>query len=773
MLSNAEFLKAIFGDSYGRAHCTSFDDDPTDIGQDRRAICWGGHSFDSRKIEGLNQYFTVSLFSGDKRRKHDFEATYVVMLDDVKEKLDFEQAQRLPKPSFILETSRGSEQWGFILKSPETKAHRVDNLHEGLILKGLAPDGKDPGQKGVTRYVRLPEGKNTKKSKRIFGRPFDCRITEWNPSQKYDIEDIAKPFDIDVNVERKDRHVSVCLVDNDHPILEMVDINYKKGIGEYDIRCPWIDSHTNKDNNGSLLFTNEDSTIGFKCHHGHCEDRTAFDLIEEYEALEAINDWKVRDILENHAATTAAPEVKKDLITVLGHTVPGKDRNNLASEILTLAEDYDAIEKIDMQKQVKEVMGWTSAELKSIVSSLKKKETEEDHEFYSQYVFVGEQNKFYNPAKHFWHTTEAFTNIHYGDDTEAKKFALAGKVKKVDRIDYLPEGDEFFKENGLTYANIWRNTPIKHTPGDCSPWFDHFKLLGWDTDHIMKWMAFTIRNPGRKINHGVILGSAEGSGKDWILEPLKRAMAGHHMNVEGEEILTDYNDYLIGTKYLHINEVELGDNRDALRISNKIKRWLTAPPDTMRIREMYAGTYDVRNIVSITMATNSRLPLRLRETSRRLYCLWSNFKTKDPLTGSTHARWIDYWNRLWNWMLDGGWEYCVDYLMKLDISDFNPGAAPPVTDWLREIVSGSENTVVQTLRNVLPGYMANNPSCVITTAEVQAAIESVRRVMPHKVFCDTISTSVTELNMRNMGYTKEGEVWNLNTSPIQLATINK
>ena len=52
------------------------------------------------------------------------------------------------------------------------------------------------------------------------------------------------------------------------------------------------------------------------------------------------------------------------------------------------------------------------------------------------------------------------------------------------------------------------------------------KALGWEKemDHMIKWMAFTIRHPDVKINHMLILGSGEGGGKDWLLYPLMKEL---------------------------------------------------------------------------------------------------------------------------------------------------------------------------------------------------------------------------------------------------------
>jgi len=184
MTNNREFLQSIFGEDYNRVHVTDFIYDPGNIPKDQHLVSWMGNHYDKYSFQPLsNQYFTISLFSTDekgvaRRRKALFESTPCIVLDDVKEKLALEDAKRLPAPSWILETSKGSEQWGYILDTPCKDRNVVENLLDGLVANGLAPDGKDPGMKGVTRYVRLPEGINNKSSKLINGIPYKYRLIE-------------------------------------------------------------------------------------------------------------------------------------------------------------------------------------------------------------------------------------------------------------------------------------------------------------------------------------------------------------------------------------------------------------------------------------------------------------------------------------------------------------------------------------------------------------------------------------------------------------------
>jgi len=238
-------------------------------------------------VPGENQYFTISLFNTDhgkaRRRKALFDSCRCIVLDDVHEKLSAVEAARLPEPSWKLETSAGNEQWGYILKIDgflDYTRDQIDNVLDGLVSSGLAPSGTDPGMKGVTRYVRLPEGSNTKAKNRSFidGAGFNCAITHWQPEQKVTLAEIAAPFNIDVNAKRVTNEAGGVVCEG-HPVLEVVSVLSDRGDGIYDIECPWLEFHTDGDTSGTAIWTYKDGNAGIKCHHGHCEDKTGKDLM--------------------------------------------------------------------------------------------------------------------------------------------------------------------------------------------------------------------------------------------------------------------------------------------------------------------------------------------------------------------------------------------------------------------------------------------------------------------------------------------------------------
>ena len=734
-ISNREFLECIFGASYQYAHVTSFSYDPNEIPPDKRGYAWSGGYFKDTPLDDGNQFYTVSLFTPDdkgrsRRRKAMFSGLHVVALDDVREKLDIDQVRRLPQPTIVLKSSLHSEQWLYVLDAPCTNMNMVDNLHDGLITKGLAPNSKDPGQKGVTRYMRLPEGVNTK-AKRIRennGVAPKCQVVVFEPTRRYTMEQLAAPFEVDLHAERRDVALDGASDIPDHPLINTGLINVKSSLsnGRFDVTCPWVDEHTDQDDSGSAIFTNEDGSIGFKCHHGNCETKTGKNLMNWIEARHAgfgrkYADWQVarafsgiNTVAREEVSQDAEPEVINfidapvqsisDSISQLRSLIPTSDEaKDAAGQVLRLIDTMNPIDRLQHHKEVADIMRWSKTELKEIMAALRSSWYQNDKsdykEFYNGVMFVKEMNQFFERKKEIFYTAEAFQNSFADQDEEARKGALqTGMCTKVDKLDYLPNGPLTWEEDGVLFGNSYVPSGIKGKAGDISRWLMHFDAIGWGEhrEHMLNWMAYTVQYPENKINHMLLLGGAEGTGKDFLLYPLTKAMGRNAKVIDGQMLLSQFNGYLMGTKYLHINESELGDHREATAISNKMKPYATAPPDTLHVNPKGTKGFYVRNIVNCTMATNSLLPFRSVSVSRRYYAMWTDLNMRDS-ENAMLPEWVEYWVDRWNWMQDEGVDACVHYLRTRDISKFNPYSAPPMTEFMQDIVQQSKPATQQTI----------------------------------------------------------------------------
>jgi hypothetical protein len=118
-------------------------------------------------------YFNISTVVRQeplRRRSEDCQCVYCAVLDDVGVKVDAPAVA----PSWILETSAGSFQHGFLIE-PCANLERFAALMRALGAAGLT----DAGALGFNRLMRLPGSVNTKDGR---GR-FVSRIVEWEPER--------------------------------------------------------------------------------------------------------------------------------------------------------------------------------------------------------------------------------------------------------------------------------------------------------------------------------------------------------------------------------------------------------------------------------------------------------------------------------------------------------------------------------------------------------------------------------------------------------------
>ena len=805
MVTNNEFLTALFGVDAPWVHVTDFPHDPGNIPKDQHLIAWKGDYFSRYPMQpGTNQYFTISNFYCDdqqqaRRRKALFRHTPVIVLDDVKEKLSMSEVSKLPTPSWILESSQGSEQWGYILDTPCTDRAKVENLLDGLVANGLAPDGKDPGMKGVTRYVRLPEGFNSKATKLVNGMPYKCQMLLWEPFNRVTIEQLAAPFAVDLNKVRRESRVDGAAAVSDHPLINIPEIIHIKEVrsdGRFDIKCPWVQEHTNEDDDGSAVFTNSDGSVGFKCHHGSCQGRTGKDLLryidgQKPEFSGTLKNWQimrefssitepsflstptvdtVQTQTEAQVGTAAPSQVQEvtevDAIQALcdvlrrQHPTSAEGRETAAS-ILKYTDDMPKMVQLEWHNIVCDIMGWGKGEFKEILKDLRKEWYDgkvSNADFYDKTIFVKELTQFYDWESRIFFSTEAFQNSFSHEDAEARKIALQeGRVQKVDRLDYAPKYPRVFVEEGITYANTWvEDINNFAVPGDVSIWRDHIEMLGWGeyTKHIEQWMAFTMRHPDVKINHMMIFGGGEGVGKDFILYPLAKAMGHNYTVISGEELLTGFNDYALSTKYLHINEAELGDRREAIAVSNKLKPLAAAPPDTLRVNQKGIKPIKVRNILNATMTTNSQEPIKINGVSRRFLALWSDLKIRDH-NDTMKPEWLEYWNIRWPWMKGEGWKHIANYLMyTVDLTGFNPAEAPPMTDFMRDIRDSSKSPMQLTVEAFIRKGHGAFACDIASSSELCNTLRSGEIFSADDVYVDTRFFTPTKVGLvlRSAGY---------------------
>jgi len=242
----------------------------------------------------------------------------------------------------------------------------------------------------------------------------------------------------------------------------------------------------------------------------------------------------------------------------------------------------------------------------------------------------------------------------------------------------------WIERNGVTCFNLYRPPTIKPgTPDRAGPWLDHVsKVFGDDAGHIVKWLAHRVQRPADKINHALVLGGAQGIGKDSLLEPVKRAVGPWNFSeVSPQHMLGRFNGFLKSV-ILRVSEGrDLGDV-DRFQFYDHSKSYIAAPPDVLRVDEKHIREHAVLNCLGMVITSNHKTDgLYLPADDRRHFVAWSDL-TKEQFEP-------DYWTKLWAWYHSGGDRHVAAFLAGLDLKKFDAKAPPPKTQAFWEIVDSS------------------------------------------------------------------------------------
>jgi len=179
---------------------------------------------------------------------------------------------------------------------------------------------------------------------------------------------------------------------------------------------------------------------------------------------------------------------------------------------------------------------------------------------------------------------------------------------------------------GVSCFNQYRPPRIKL--GDASkagPWLDHIhRIYPDDALHIIKWNAQRVQFPGVKINHALVLGAAQGIGKDTLLHPVRYAVGPYNfLETSPVRMLGRFNPFAQAV-ILRVNEArDLGEvNR--FDFYDHIKDYCAAPPTTLLVEDKYIPQYYVLNVVGVVITTNHKTDgIYLPNDDRRHYVAWS------------------------------------------------------------------------------------------------------------------------------------------------------
>jgi len=310
---NALFIEKIFSDKDADAYPVTigFKGDPNARNQNWCGLPYVDESSNHLE-EGKNNFVSVSSFKRDThgivaRRKTQFSKLHALMIDDLGDGL----GSKIPiaalkeMPSALIETSPGNYQAWYKLQDPISNPALAEAFQKVIVYEALGQT-KDPGMLGLTRVGRLPYGINGKPK---YGG-WNVKPVSLDLDLSYTLEHLLDAFDVelsDIGAVKNNDYLPE-IDEKKDPYLKRfkalgINISEKKKEGWFDIECPWIDEHSERNDTGTAYRIGG----GFKCHHGHCQDRT----------IHSVNAWLVERGFNLH-------EIRNELLAARAEAMFGE-----------------------------------------------------------------------------------------------------------------------------------------------------------------------------------------------------------------------------------------------------------------------------------------------------------------------------------------------------------------------------------------------------------------------------------------------------------------
>lgn len=307
-----------------------------------------------------------------------------------------------------------------------------------------------------------------------------------------------------------------------------------------------------------------------------------------------------------------------------------------------------------------------------------------------------------------------------------------------------------FEEHGDLFVNSYRFAEVPEEDidwRDSASWTycrDHiYNLLDRDdADVLIKWMAHNVQFPGVKIGWVPLLIGAEGDGKNTIFNMLRAALGYLNAKEIGEDsYASGFSAFGEGSCVVFLEEICLGSDKKS--VLNKLKPMITN--DTIHIVKKGKDGTNVRNVTNYMGASNYMIAVAIDNGDRRWGVFRSRFNSNAEVEAFKAAN-PGWFSRIRD-AIDNHAGAIRSWLMSIDLSDFDPKAAPAVTNAKMEMIKRAASPEVSAVRSAIETGGIGVGQDVLSVKMLNLLISEMNR-------SDRVNTSQIANILLDMGWVK-------------------
>lgn len=280
-------------------------------------------------------------------------------------------------------------------------------------------------------------------------------------------------------------------------------------------------------------------------------------------------------------------------------------------------------------------------------------------------------------------TQHAYANRHYVETSVRSDGTL--KLTKKPLAPAWLAWEQRAELESLTYApgqqrvtedrryNLWRGWGCTPARGDVSPWKKLLDFL-FESDPsartwFERWCAYPIQHPGTKLYTAAVLwGVVNGTGKSLVGYSLGKIYGSNFTEIGEEQLHAPFNDWAEAKQFVMGDDVTSGERRNRAMVIDKLKNMITQL--TLRVNAKFIPAFTVPDVINYYFTSNHPDAFFLEDTDRRFFV--------HEVVGSALP--LEFYRSYDAWLRKpAGPSALFDYMMRLDLGDFDPHAPAPLT----------------------------------------------------------------------------------------------
>ncbi len=334
----------------------------------------------------------------------------------------------------------------------------------------------------------------------------------------------------------------------------------------------------------------------------------------------------------------------------------------------------------------------------------------------------------------------AVKEMSYAFKKPTTAFNLCQYSCKVRGTTYLAGKARFIHKGDDIYLNLWRGCDVVPVKGDWSTIAAHFEFVlkkPEEREHWYNYFACKLQRRDVKIKHVLLLTGGQGIGKSFFGR-LFQYLLGHQNvgTVDNNQIRSEFNSGMVNKELIVIEELMAGKQ---LETENILKPYISE--DTVMCNEKHLPRFEAKTSRACMAFSNYEKCINLTAGERRWSVVHSNVQ-KQP---------DEYYDRLFKAIEIEGAAFMYYLMHEHDLSNFNPNAAPPMTEAKQNLIHRSFTPVRAALIELFEGEHHPFHKDIVSSAELDMHLSICPNVSARSREPRNVSDTLKQMGKSSLG----------------------